>query len=61
MTRNSKAKPDEVLFTKKSMESMFNVMNIAVLCVDHELNIRYINQSAESLLDISANLSLIHI
>ncbi|MDG1910878.1 MAG: nitrogen regulation protein NR(II) [Pseudomonadales bacterium] len=55
MTRNSKTKPDEVLFTKKSMESMFNVMNIAVLCVDHELNIRFINQSAESLLDISAN------
>ena len=55
MTRNSKTRPDEVLFTKKSMESMFNVMNIAVLCVDHELNIRFINQSAESLLDISAN------
>ena len=34
---------------------MLNAMNIAVLCVDHELNIKFINQSAESLLDVSAN------
>lgn len=48
-------KPMEPTITEQTMESMFNTMNIAVLCVDHELKIRYINQSAESLLDISAN------
>jgi two-component system nitrogen regulation sensor histidine kinase GlnL len=45
----------ELNVTEQTMESMFNTMNIAVLCLDHELNIRYINQSAESLLDVSAN------
>jgi len=37
------------------METMLNAMNIAVLCVDYKLKVQYINQSAESLLDISAN------
>jgi len=41
--------------TAQPGENMLNALNIAVLCVDHELKITYINQSAESLLDISAS------
>jgi len=55
MTSSTIKAKDTAPITRQSLESMLNAMNIAVLCVDHELNIRFINQSAESLLDISAN------